>query len=212
MSVDHTIVSTMSVVLKLVVLSAIILLCPLAHSQSFVEGTHYSIVDGANQPGSAKEIVEYFSYSCPGCNALEPHIKALQQQLPTLSLRRVHLPFGGRKADISQEAFVLMKLLSATQHHQKVFDRIHVQQNVFNNQQELIDFFVNLDYDELRVKQALNSFAADTMLRKMNQEANKQGILLVPTIIVNRKYQVNLKAVYSGTSLAALLEYLYSLP
>lgn len=188
------------------------LLSPFADSQSFVEGRHYSIVDNATQLSTSKEVVEYFSFSCPGCYAMEPHINTLQQQLPALSLRRVHLPFGGRKAGFSQQAFVLMELLKGSQHHQRVFERIHLQNNVFNNQQELIDFFQSLGYDELAVKQTLNSFATDNMLRKMNNEAKKKSIKLVPTIIVNGKYQVNVKAIYSGTSLAMLVEYLSGLP
>ena len=204
--------STMARFIKLIFLTAILLLSQVAHSQSFVEGKHYSIVEGASQLSRPKEIVEYFSFSCPGCYAMEPHIKTMQQQLPALNLRRVHLPFGGRKAGLSQKAFVLLELLNGSQHHQSVFDRIHVQNNVFNTQQELIDYFQELGYDKTQVKHALNSFSADTMLRKMNNETKKKGIGLAPTIIVNGKYQVNVKAVYAGTSLAALVEYLYDLP
>jgi thiol:disulfide interchange protein DsbA len=202
----------MGVVLKVLLASAMLLLSPLAYSQSFVEGTHYSIVDDASESNPVKEIVEYFSFSCPGCYALEPHVEALREQLPTMNFRRVHLPFGGRKAGVSQKAFAVLELLDGAQHYQSVFDRIHLEKNVFDSDEELTSFVRGLGYSELQVNQALNSFSADSMLRKMTNEAKKMNIRSVPTMIVNGRYQVNIGSVYSSNNLAALVKYLSGLP
>ena len=202
----------MKLILKTIAFSATLLLSTFAHSQSFKEGTHYSIANGAKRLSKQQEAVEYFSFSCPGCYAMEPYIKALHEELPSINVRRVHLPFGGRKAKLSQKAFVLMQLLNAPQHHDAIFNRIHQQKNLFDNEQELISFFQELGHDELELTTALNSFSADSMLRTMNKEARKNFIQSVPTIIVNGKYKVNSRAIYSGTSLSALIKYLNSLP
>ena len=202
----------MKLILKTVLFAATLLLSTQAHSQGFIEGTHYSIVDGAKQLSKQQETVEYFSFSCPGCYAMEPYVKGLQAELASINLRRVHLPFGGRKAKLSQKAFVLMELLNATQHHDAIFNRIHLQKNLFDTEQELIEFFQSLGYDEIELTTALNSFTADSMLRTMNNEARKNNIKSVPTIIVNGKYQVNSRAIYSGARLSALIEYLDGLP
>jgi thiol:disulfide interchange protein DsbA len=181
-------------------------------AQHFVEGTHYSIVESINQEVDSNETIEYFSFSCPGCYVMEAHIQTLEHALPSLNLRRVHLPFGGRKAKVSQQAFVLMALLDADQYYQDVFDRIHLDKKGFNNQQELVTFFQELGYSKLEVTNALNSFSADSMLRKMNNEAKNNKIESVPTIIVNGKYQVNVQAVFSGVNLAELIQHLNGLP
>lgn len=143
---------------------------------------------------------------------MEPHINVLKKQQPTLKLRRVHLPFGGPNAKLSQKAFALMELLNAEKHHASVFNRIHIQKNPFNNQQELIDFFETLGYDKLKVSGILSSFSTDTMIRKMNLESKKNNIRTVPTIIVNGKYQVNTRSVFSGANLTSLIEFLDGLP
>jgi thiol:disulfide interchange protein DsbA len=143
---------------------------------------------------------------------MEAHIHTLEHALPSLNLRRVHLPFGGRKANISQKAFVLMELLDANQYYQDVFNRIHLDSKGFNDQQELVSFFQDLGYGKLEIINELNSFSADSMLRKMNNEAKNNKINSVPTIIVNGKYQVNAQAIFSGLNLAKLIEYLNGLP
>ena len=197
---------------KVVLFCLALMLTHQALSQSFIEGTHYSIVESSKPPSKNKETVEYFSFSCPGCFAMEAHIGPLKAALPSLTLRRVHLPFGGRNAKLSQKAFVLIELLNANQHHQDVFNRIHLQNKAFNDEPELIAFFQTLGYDELEITKALNSFSADTLVRKMNNEAINYKVRTVPTIIVNGKYRVDVNAVFSGTDLTALIKYLNRLP
>lgn len=185
---------------------------PQAYAQPFIEDTHYSVIKGANLQANSKETIEYFSFSCPGCYVMESHIKTLEHALPSLNLRRVHVPFGGRKANISQKAFVLAELLNANQYYQDVFNRIHLDKQGFNNEQELVSFFQDFGYNKLDITNALNSFSADSMLRKMNNEAKSNRISTVPTIIVNGKYQVNVQAIFSGVNLTELIEYLNGLP
>lgn len=186
-------------------------------SQSFVEGTHYSRIkqDAKVRTNSSKdrnEVVEYFSFSCPGCYAIEPTIKALVETRPNLTLRQVHMPFGGAKAKFSQKAFVLMTLLNAQEHRDSIFHRIHVKRNTFDSEDEIIDFFQSLGFERSQLETVLSSFAADTMVRKMNQEAVTNQIRSVPTIIVNNTYQVNVRAVNTKTDLAALVKYLEGQP
>jgi len=185
---------------------------PQAVAQHFIEGTHYSNVKGTSRAANSNETIEYFSFSCPGCYVMETHIQTLEHALPSLNLRRVHLPFGGRKAKISQKAFVLMELLNAKQYYQDVFNYIHLDNGAFNNEQELVTFFQGLGYKKLDITNTLSSFSANTMLRKMNNEAIRNKIASVPTIIVNGKYQVNSQAIFSGVNLAELIQYLNSLP
>jgi len=198
--------------LRVVYVYGLFTLSNLAYSQSFVEGTHFSIIDDVSQGTPNNETVEYFSFSCPGCYAMEPHIQALKERLPSQTLRRVHTPFGGKNAKLSQVAFVLIELLNAEQHSQTVFERIHRQRNAFDSNEEIIDFFQSLGYKKDEIVSTMDSFAADTMLRKMNLETKRNRIRTVPTIIVNGKYQINAGAVYDGTNLVALVDYLQDLP
>lgn len=189
----------------------LLLLAPFTVSaQSFEEGTHYSVIE-ADSASKIPEVVEYFSFSCPGCYAIEPHISTLLKTRPVNKVRRVHMPFGGRKAKLAQKVFVLMKLLDGSKYKDAIFARIHSARNAFDNEEEIIDYFERLGYERIIVAQTLRSFSADTMVRKMNQLGIKNQIRIVPTIIVNGKYKVNIRAINSEKYLAALVQFLNGL-
>ena len=194
----------------------LLLIAPLkAESQRFVEGRHYARVTHVGPQVAATSepvLVEYFSFSCPGCYAIEPNLLAVAKAEPTLKVRTVHVPYGGSKAKFSQKAFVLMTLLDAKEHKGAIFNRVHEQRNTFDSDGELIDFFQALGYQRSTIEATLNSFSADTMVRKMNQEAISNQIRSVPTIIINNTFKVNVGLVNTADSMAALIRHLNGLP
>ncbi len=196
---------------KLFLLLAPAFIASVAHAQVFEEGTHYTVIESqVSSDGPVKnEVVEYFSFSCPGCYVLEPGVDALVMQ-PELSVQRLHMPFGGRNAKQSQKAFVLMKLLKASEHKDAIFKRIHGERNTFGSVDEIVAFFEALGYDTKAIRAHLSSFSADAMIRKMNAEAIKQKIQSVPTVIVNNRYKVNIGSLSSSSQLPAVVNFLNS--
>jgi len=182
-----------------------------ANAQNFVEGTHYEVINTAKSlrtESDKYEIVEYFSFSCPGCYGIEPSIKAVLKSLPDVNVRRVHMPFGGRAAKNSQKVFALLETLDAGKHKDAVFVRIHRDQNPFDSDKEIVQFFESLGYEAKKIESALSSFSLDMLIRTMNNEAKKMRISSVPTIIIDGKYQVIVRQVNTGADLVALTRFL----
>lgn len=199
---------------KTLIVAALLLLSQFSYSQDFQEGRDYSTLEGqgaAESPG----VVEYFSFSCPGCFAMEPYIKALDEKLAlsafSSKVRRVHTPFGGQKATLSQKAFALLSVLDAEQHHYAIFKRVQVERNVFNDESELIDYFQTLGYQRTLIEGALTSFTLDSLLRKMDSESKKLKIMTVPSLVVNGRFQINIKMIKSHQDLQTLVQYLLDL-
>ncbi len=192
------------------------LISNLASAQTFQEGVHYTVlnndVDDANtlthNGAVTPVVVEYFSFSCPGCAAVEPSMRILEKSEPKVDVQRVHMPFGGAKAKYSQKAFALMQLLDAGVVKDKIFTRIHRQRNTFDSDDEIIEFFTEQGYEQSKVAQTLASFSADTLIRKMNKEAARNKIKSVPTIIVNGKYQVSVRQLSDATTLTKIVNFL----
>lgn len=206
-------ISSTKILIKFVSIGLMLLVSMVAHSQSYEEGVHYTMIDpqrGVPQKQGLgnNEVVEYFSFSCPGCFSFEPSIKALVNSQPSINFRRVHMPFGGPKARLSQKVFVVMELLNAVKHNDTIFNRIHVKRNVFDNDKEIIDFFQELGYERAKIEQVMKSFTADTLIRKMNKEASKLKISSVPSIIVNGKYMIKVRSLSSTQDLALVVSYL----
>ncbi len=197
--------------LLITVLLTFCALTPQILAQEFKEGVHYEVVSGHRTANAESGVVEYFSFSCPGCYAIEPSIKRLAENLPAVSLKRVHTPFGGRKARYSQKAFALVQQLKAETLKQEIFERIHLQRNVFDDDEELVEFFAQRGHQAEKVRALLTSFSTDTMIRRMNKSVAESAIQRVPSIIVNGKYQVVTRELKNSDDLTSLIRYLTDL-
>jgi thiol:disulfide interchange protein DsbA len=74
-------------VMQKVLIAALICLAAVlpAHAQQYVEGKHYSLVlppQRTSVPAGKIEVIEVFSYGCPGCNAFQPYANKLKAALP----------------------------------------------------------------------------------------------------------------------------------
>jgi thiol:disulfide interchange protein DsbA len=210
------IISRIKTTIKVALIGFTLLVSTTVFSQSYEEGLHYTIIDQqqgrSKQPGLKKnEVVEYFSFSCPGCFSFEPSIKALVDSQASINFRRVHMPYGGQRAKLSQKAFVLMELLNADEYKDTIFSRIHVKRNLFDNDEEIVEFFQELGYERARLEQVMRSFSADTMIRKMNKEASQLKISSVPSVIVNGKYKIIIRSLSSPQDLPLVVSYLNGL-
>lgn len=77
-------------------------------------------------PAGSIEVVDFFWYSCPHCNAFEPSLQAWQKRLPAdVSLRR--MPVGFRDEFVPQQRlfFSLQAMGLIDRMHSKVFAAIH---------------------------------------------------------------------------------------
>ena len=181
-----------------------------ANAQPFTKDVHYTEMSSSAST-SENQLVEYFSFSCPGCYALEPILKQVLKNRSEFELQRVHMPFGGRHAKFSQKVFVLLKQLDAEKYKEKVFSRIHQQSNPFNSDAEIIEFFVSLGYEQKNVEKRLHSFSTNTMIRTMNKQGADNKIHSVPSVVVNGKYLITLNKLNSAEELASLIDYLNTL-
>ena len=78
--------------------------------------------------GKKVEVIEFFMYHCPVCNALEPQLEAwAKQEGDRIQLRRIHIPFRGA-SDPEAHLFLALEAMGkpdAT--HGQIFDLVHKQ-------------------------------------------------------------------------------------
>ena len=72
--------------------------------------------------GKKVEVVEFFMYSCPHCNALDPLMHDwVKKQGDKIAFRRVHLAFSGPK-DPQAHAYATLETMGVLeQYHDKIF-------------------------------------------------------------------------------------------
>lgn len=173
-----------------------LLLLPLAsaHAAEYYEGMHYQRLPTPAPPNLGQgqvEVVEWFYYGCPHCFSFEPYLNEWLQKKPESAVF-VRLPSTINPGwTLMAKAFYAMELLGATDEvHEQLFQAIHEQRRRFRNVDSLARFLAQQGVDEARFREALNSPAVATRIRRAAELSRRHGVSGVPAVVVNGKYLV----------------------
>ncbi|MCA1247016.1 thiol:disulfide interchange protein DsbA/DsbL [Massilia sp. MS-15] len=142
--------------------------------------------------GKKVEVIEFFAYHCPACNALEPSLNQwVRKQGDNIVMRRVHLPFQGN-ADPEAHLFLTLEAMGKLeQYHSRVFQAVHGQRQRLMKDDQIIEWAVKNGLDRAKFMETWNSFGVTTKLRRLGQLANNYKVSSTPTIIIDGKYVVS---------------------
>jgi len=148
--------------------------------------------------GKKVEVIEFFMYHCPHCNALEPQFEQwVKKQGDNIVLRRVHLPFGGPTDPEAHLYLTLEALGKVEQMHAKVFKAIHVDRVRMRDDATVIDWVSKNGIDRATFTNAWNSFGVMTKLRGLQRIVDAYKVDGAPTIVIDGKYQTSPATVYN---------------
>jgi thiol:disulfide interchange protein DsbA len=158
------------------------------------EGVEYALL-ATPQPVAAAaakkvEVVEFFMYHCPHCNALEPDLERwVRKQGDKIVFRRMHAPYRGGN-DPEAHLFLTLETLGQSEAMQpKVFKAVHVDHVRLNQDDAIIDWVGKNGIDRTKFVDAWNSFGVLTKLRRLPQVVDNYKVPFVPTLVVDGKYQ-----------------------
>jgi protein dithiol oxidoreductase (disulfide-forming) len=136
------------------------------------------------------EVIEFFWYSCPHCNAFEPALEEWIKKLPKdVSLRRV--PVGFRDEFVPQQRlfYVIEAMGKLEELHKKVFYAIHVEKAKLNDQASITEWIVRQGVDKAKFEELYSSFSIQTKTRRATQLQNDYKVSGVPALgIAGRFY------------------------
>jgi thiol:disulfide interchange protein DsbA len=148
--------------------------------------------------GKKVEVVEFFMYHCPHCNALEPQLEQwVKKQGGNILFRRIHLSTGAGDAEAHLH-LTLEALGKAEEFQPKVFKAWHVDHLRLNTDAAIVDWVTKNGIDRNKFLDAWNSFGVMTKLRRGPQLAADYKVDGVPTIIIDGKYQTAPSIVYNS--------------
>src|SRR5689334_2075736 len=140
--------------------------------------------------GKKVEVIEFFMYHCPHCNALEPSFEQwVKKQGDNIALRRLPLPSQGPNDPEAHLYLTLEALNRLGDMHQKVFDAVHKQHIRLFDDKAIIDWVSKNGIDQKTFLGAWNSFGVMTKLHRLPQLINDYKIDGVPTVVIDGKYQ-----------------------
>ena len=135
------------------------------------------------------EVVEFFWYNCPYCNAFEPALEAWMKRLPKdVSMRRV--PVGFRDDFVPQQRlfYTLEAMGLVEQLHAKVFAAIHGEQQQLNRGEAIADWAAKQGVDRAKFVDVFSSFTVATKTTRATQLQNDYKVEGVPALGVAGRF------------------------
>lgn len=164
----------------------------LADAQSFAEGQHYTRLKTAQPPREAGriEVLEFFSYACPACNAFDPALEAWVKTLPAgVSFRRVPAPFLGNAANFQRCYYALESMGLLHSVHAKVFEAVHGPRQLrAANANELAALVSANGGDGKRFLALFNGFAMGANLARGKTTFEAYGVNGLPTLGIGGRF------------------------
>jgi thiol:disulfide interchange protein DsbA len=157
-----------------------------------VEGTHYSRLAQpapVSAPAGKIEVVEFFSYGCPHCFALEPTLEAWARRLPAdVVFKRVPVGFNALYENY-QKIFYALEAMGQVEHmHRKVFNAIHQQRQRLDKEADIAAFMQANGVDGAKFIELYKSFSVQSKAKQAQQLAGSYKIEGVPAMGVQGRY------------------------
>lgn len=165
-----------------------------ASPQNPASGTEYVPLP-ITQPvpaGKKIEVLEFFAYWCPHCNAFEPLLEDwVKKQGNNIVLKRIHVPKGDLTLPQQKLYFTLEAMGVAEQNQAKVFHAMHVQREKFTRDEQVFDWVAKNGFDRNKFIDIYRSLPVQNRVRQADKAMIDYGIDSWPTIIVDGRYRTS---------------------
>ena len=167
-----------------------------AFAQSgFKEGTDYLKLSQAVPTETAKgriEVLEFFWYNCPHCNAFEPTLSAWGKKLPKdVELKRVPVRFRA-EFEPQQRAYYVLEALGKVEELQgKMFAAIHTERQTLTTIEPLLAWAEKNGIPKKQFTDLYNSFSVIGKARRAAQLQEQFKVEGVPALGVAGRFYVD---------------------
>jgi thiol:disulfide interchange protein DsbA len=167
------------------------------------EGIDYITLDkrpASDAPPGKIDVVEFFWYSCPHCNAFEPKLEAWIQRLPSdVALRRVPVAFRDSFVPQQRLFYTIEAMGKLDELHRKVFHAIHGQKLSIDNQERILEWIAKQGIDQAKFSEIYNSFTVQAKTRRAVQLQEDFKVQGVPSLGIGGRY-------YTDGTIAATMD------
>ena len=162
------------------------LLMPAAQAQN---GQYVTVEPAQPSDTSGKiEVLEFFAYTCPHCNAFEPLIQKWATTLPeNVVLKPVPVAFNASMADL-QRLYYSLESMNRLDLHDDVFKALHVQRKAIYKADEIADWAEAQGIDRKAFVDVFNSFGVKSKVMRADELAKAYKIEGTPSVAVGGKY------------------------
>lgn len=175
-------------------------------------GNDYLVLEkpaAVDAPPGKVEVVEFFWYSCPHCNAFEPALDAwIKHQPKEVAVRRVPVSFRDDFGPQQRLFFTLDAMGLVDKLHAKVFSAIHVEKLLLAKTDAIADWVAKQGVDRAKFLEQFNSFSVATKATRATQLQNAYKVEGVPALGVAGRFYTDGTLAKSMPRALQVVEYL----
>ena len=162
---------------------------------AFKSGKDFITLDRplATEAGAGKiEVLEFFWYSCPHCNAFEPSFAQWVKNAPKdVVVRRVPVAFREDFAPQQRLFYTLETMDLLEKMHGRVFTAIHGEKLLLNSDASVLGWIEKQGIDKTKFTEIYKSFGVATKIKRAVQLQNDFKIEGVPSLGVAGRYYID---------------------
>ncbi|GAA0779219.1 thiol:disulfide interchange protein DsbA/DsbL [Castellaniella ginsengisoli] len=144
-------------------------------------------VQPSDTPGKV-EVLEFFFYTCPHCDRIEPLVEKWRKTLPDdVVFKSVPVAFNASMRDM-QKLYYTLEALDRLDLHPQVFKAIHEQGKDLTQAKGIIDWAVGQGLDRQVFTDTFNSFGVQTKVVRADELTKSYRIEGTPTLAIGGRY------------------------
>ncbi|HEX7387158.1 MAG TPA: thiol:disulfide interchange protein DsbA/DsbL [Castellaniella sp.] len=144
-------------------------------------------VQPSDYPGKV-EVLEFYAYSCPHCNAVEPLVIQWLKTAPKdMVFKYVPVAFNASMQD-QQKLYYTLEAMDRLDLHMAVFNAIHKEHKQIFTEPQIIDWAVSQGLDRKTFTDTFNSFGVQTKVKRADELTKAYKIDGTPTFAIGGKY------------------------
>lgn len=154
-------------------------------------GAEYQVLPAVQEttPGNKVEVTEFFTYSCPHCNAFEPALANwVKKNADKIIFKRVHVAFN--RGDVPlQRLYTTLEAMGLTEkYHARVLAAEHVEGLHMHSDEAIFDWAAKSGIDRAKFIDTYRSFGMQARVNRSQSMAKAYMIESWPTVAVAGRY------------------------
>lgn len=154
------------------------------------------------------EVLEFFSYACPHCSDLDPHLNKWAAKLPAdVALTHIPVSFNSPFYQLMARFYYALEAIGEGQRlNAAVFAAIHEKGLKLIDEKSILEWVKAQGVDAKKFSDAFNSFGVASKTKRADSLAQSAKIRGVPALVVDGRYLVVGQDVKSHADLLLLAD------
>ncbi len=162
-------------------------------------------------PAGKIEVVEFFWYNCPHCNACEPALEAWIKRAPKdVAIRRVPVAFSSAFQGQQRLYYTLEAMGLVDKLHAKVFQAIHVERKRLEKADVIADWVATQGVDKAKFMEQFSSFSVASRVTRAGQLTAAYKVEGVPALGVAGRFYTDATLTRNMDRSLQVVDYLVS--